>query len=165
MKEVAQSETLERRLSRLELPEARYRVDLDLHDRSLAFSAELLRLALAGIAVIGFILTRLPEQRMHLVFDDIVLKGLLSGGLVALAATAGSALLHRFYAGGAAFHHLQVIKVMLLNDASDEEELSRELRERTRLFMRCHRFLTTSSICLVASAALLGGAFIRLLFA
>jgi hypothetical protein len=159
------SESLERRLGRLEVPEGRYRLDLDLHDRSLSFSAELVRLALAGIAVVGFIVTRLPDQRLHLVFDDPLLRALIAGSLVALAATAGFALLHRFYAGGAAFHHLQVIKLLLLNDPKDDQELERELKQRTALFLTCHRFLTLASVCLVAGAGLLGSAFIRLLFA
>ena len=165
MKEGQQDESLERRLGRMAVPEERYRVDIDLHDRSLSFSAELVRLALAGIAVVGFLVARLPDQRVHIVFDDPLVKVLLSASLVALAASAGFALLHRFNAGGAAFHHLQVIKLLLLNDPQDEDELERSFKERTTLFLRCHRFLTLASFLLVAGTGLLGGAFIRLLFA
>jgi hypothetical protein len=161
---VHETDSLERRLGRLEVPAGRYRADLDLHDRSLTFSAELVRLALAGITVVGFIVTRLPDQRLHLVFDDLAVRALLSGSLVALAATAGLALLHRFYAGGAAFHHLQVIKLLLLNDSRDEHDLEQELKQRTALFLRCHYFLTLASACLIAGTGLLGTAFIRLLF-
>jgi hypothetical protein len=158
-------ESLERRLGRIDLPDGRYRADLDLHDRSLQFSAELVRLALAGIAVVGFLVTKLPDQGLHVVFADRLLKTLLSASLVALAASAGLALLHRFFAGGAAFHHLQVIKLLVLNDSSNEQELQDALKHRTALFLRCHRFLTLASVLLVAGAALLGGAFIRLLLA
>lgn len=158
-------ESLERRLGRIEVPESRYRADIDLHDRSMQFSAELVRMALAGIAVVGFLVAHLPDHLQSVVFNTLRLKTLLSGGVIAFATSAGFALLHRFYAGGAAFHHLQVIKLLLLDDAEYTHELSREMGLRTRLFLRCHRFLTLASGLLVAGAGLLGAAFILALLA
>jgi hypothetical protein len=165
MQKNQQRESLERRLSAIDVPEERYRADIDLHDRSLAFSAELLRLTLAGITVVGFVVAQFPEPTRRIVFDDSVIKGLLAGSLVAFAVSAGFALLHRFYAGGAAFHHLEVIKLLLLDDAAHEDRLEHALTQRTALFLRCHRFLTLASGLLILGAALVGGAFIRLLFA
>ncbi len=165
MQRTHERESLERRVGRIDLPEGRYRADLDLHDRSLHFSAELVRLALAGIAVVGFLVTKLPDHELRVVFADQLLKFLLSGSLVALAASAGLALLHRFFAGGAAFHHIQVIKLLVLNDSSSEQELQQALKHRTALFLRCHRFLMLASVLLVAGTAFLGGAIIRLLLA
>ena len=150
---------------RTAVPEGRCRVDTDLHDRSLSSSAELGRLAVTGVAVVGLLVAPLPDRRVPIIFDDRLVKVLLSASLVALAASAGFALLHRFHAGGAAFHHLQVIKPLLLNDPQDEAELERSFKKRTPLFLRCHRFLTLASSSLVAGAGLLSGAFIRLLFA
>lgn len=158
-------ESLERRLGRLEVPEALYRVDVDLHDRSVQFSAELVRMALAGIAVIGFLVAQLPEHLRSVVFNTLRLKALLSGSVIAFAASVAFALLHRFFAGGSAFHHLQVIKLLLLDDAKHSQELERELGIRTMLFLRCHRFLTLASALLVAGAGLLGATFILALFA
>ena len=156
---------LDSRLGRLHVPEDRYRADLHLHDRSIQFSAELLRIALAGIAVVGFLVAQFPEHLRSAVFNTLRLKVLLSGSVVAFAASGGFALLHRFYAGGAAFHHFQVIKLLLVDDARDRQELDKEMALRTTLFLRCHRFLTLASGLLVAGAALLGATFIFALFA
>jgi len=158
-------ESLERRLGRVEVPQDRYRADIDLHERSIQFSAELVRMALAGIAVVGFLVAQLPEHLRSVVFNTLRLKALLSGSVIAFAASAGFALLHRFFAGGAAFHHLQVIKLLLLDDAQYTQELDREMGRRTMLFLRCHRFLKLASGLLVAGAGLLGAAFILALFA
>ena len=156
---------LDRRLGRLEIPEERYRADIDLHDRSLNFSAELLRLALAGIAVVGFLVTDVPDQRVATIFADHFLKMSMSLALMALAGSSGFALLHRFYAGGAAFHHLQVIKLLFLDDPALEARLKEGLEERTALFKRCHRFLIGASVLLILGAVFLGLAFVRFLFA
>jgi len=110
-------ESLERRLGRVDVPEARYRADIDLHDRSIQFSAELVRMALGGMAVVGFLITQLPDRLSATVFSSLGLKALLSASVIGFAGSAGFALLHRFFAGGAAFHHLQGITLLLLNDA------------------------------------------------
>ena len=154
------AEPLEHRLGRIELPEARYKADIELHDRSIQFSAELVRLALAGIAVAGFLLAQVPEALRDVLFGTLYLKLLLAGGVFAFAASAGFALLHRYFAGGAAFHHLQVLKLLKLEDANCAGELEQELRIRTQLFLRCHRFLTLAAALLVAGSGLLGATFI-----
>lgn len=156
----ADTETLEHRLGRVELPEARYKADIELHDRSIQFSAELVRLALAGIAVAGFLIAQAPETLRDVVFDTFYLKLLLAGGILAFALSAGFALLHRYFAGGAAFHHLQVLKLLELGDANCADELTKELAIRTQLFLRCHRFLTLAAALLVAASVLLGATFI-----
>jgi hypothetical protein len=161
----SQSEELDRRLGRLAIPEDRYKADIDLHDRSLNFSAELVRLALAGIAVVGFLIANAPDDRATTIFGDGLLRGAISIALVALAGASAFALLHRFYAGGAAFHHLQVIKLLSLNDPAFEGRLKEEMEERTILFMRSHKFLIGASVLLIAGALSLGLAFVRFLFA
>lgn len=160
-----QNLTLDRRLGRVEVPEVRYRADIDLHDRALAFSSELVRLALAGIAVVGFILTHTPSTLLTLLFSDVVTKCLLSIALVAFAASAGCGLLQRFFAGGAAFHHMQVIKIGLLDDPDLSDRVNSEIEERSLLFARSHRCLSCAAGLLVVAAVFLGAAFVRLLFA
>lgn len=158
-------DSLERRLGQTEVPEGRYRADIDLHDRSIQFSGDLVRMALAGIAVVGFLVAQLPEHLRSVVFDTLRLKALLSASVIAFAASAGFGLLHRFFAGAAAFHHLQVIKLLLLDDPKYTQALDREMELRTMLFLRCHRFLKLASGLLVAGAGLLGATFILALFA
>ena len=130
-----------------------------MHDRSIQFSAELVRLALAGIAVAGFLVAQAPETLRKVVLDTFYLKLLLAGGILAFALSAGFALLHRYFAGGAAFHHLQALKLLELNDRNGAGELAKALDMRTQLFLRCHRFLTLAAALLVAASVLLGATF------
>jgi hypothetical protein len=53
------------RLLGLEIPEARYKADMAMHDSSQALASELLKLALGGIAVVGFLLTKLPAALLQ----------------------------------------------------------------------------------------------------
>jgi len=105
---------LDRLLAQLDVPETRYRIDMDLHDRSQRFSSELLKLAMAGIAVVGFFVASIPEEYRKRVFDNSLLHLLLIGAVVGFAAAVACALWHRFLAGGANFHHIQFIKLLMI---------------------------------------------------
>ncbi len=135
-----------------------------LHDRSQSFSGELLRLALAGIAVVGFLLVNIPKARSTPAFGDTLLTFLFSASVVAFAISVAFALLHRFYASGANFHHLQAIKLLLLKDSSLDDEVEKAIQTRTAKFLQCHSFLRIAALLLLVAACLLGGAFIRLMF-
>ena len=117
--------SLDRKLGGLDLAETRYKPDLELHDRSQAFSSQLLQLALGGIAVVGFLLANFPKGQLEHSLKDIPVRVLFSGSVVAFALSVAAALLQRFYASGALFHHLQVIKLLMLGDASPQSEIDR----------------------------------------
>jgi hypothetical protein len=154
----------DRLLAKLEVPEIRYKADLDLHDRSQTFSSELLKLGLGGIAVVGFLLANFPKERLERVLDDGALRVLFSASVVAFALSVASALLQRFYASGAMFHHLQVIKLSLLDDPSTEAAIKEHLKVRKRKFMQSHVLLRTTAWLLVVAALLVSIAFIRMMF-
>ena len=156
--------SLDKQLGALDLPDTRYKADLELHDRSLAFSSELLKLALAGIAVVGFLLVNFPESEMGLALKDMPVKVLFSASVAAFGLSVAAALLQRFYASGALFHHLQVMKLALLADASHEAEVDRNMNIRTTKFLQAHSFLIAAASLLVFGALLLSGAFIRMMF-
>ncbi len=159
------SEELDRLLAQLDIPETRYKADMELHDRSLRFSSELLKIGLAGITVVGFFLANIPEAYRKRVFDEPVMWFLLIGCVVGFAASVGCTLCHRFLAGGANFHHLQFIKMLMLKsanpDALVESILIRDWRLRDIKFHRCHQFLVAAAVFLFISASLLGVAFIE----
>src|SRR5438105_10780798 len=92
--------SLDRQLGGLDVPETRYKADLELHDRSQTFSSELLKLGLGGIAVVGFLLAHFPEKRLDRVLDDGVVRLLFSASVIAFALSVASALLQRFYSSG-----------------------------------------------------------------
>jgi hypothetical protein len=154
----------DRVLAKLDVPVDRYKADLDLHDRSQSFSSELLKLALGGIAVIGFLLAHFPETRLERVLDNTGVETLFSASVVAFALSAASALLQRFYAAGAMFHHLQVIKLSLLNDPSAEGDISENMMLRTRKFIQAHALLKATALLLVVAASLVSVTFVRIMF-
>ena len=156
--------SLDRQLGALDVPEVRYKADLELHDRSQAFSSELLKLALGGIAIVGFLLANFPASQLQQSLKDIPIRVLFSATVVAFALSATASLLQRFYAGSALFHHLQVIKLLLLGDTSPESEVDMNLSIRTTKFLQAHSLLRSAAILLVIAALLLSVAFTRMMF-
>ena len=154
----------DRKLAKLDVPEGHYKADLELHDRSQSFSSELLKLALAGIAVVGFLLANFPKGPLAQSLKDTAVKVLFSAAVVAFALAVGAALLQRFYASGAMFHHLQVIKLLMLPESVSEHEVKENLSIRTEKFMRAHAFLKCAAWLLVTAALFLSIAFIRMMF-
>ncbi len=154
----------DRPLAKLDLPEARYKADLELYDRSQTFSSELLKLALGGIAVIGFLLANFPKERLEHILDDAAVRILFCASVVAFALSVGLALLQRFEAAGAMFHHLHVIKLSSLEDGTAEAEISHHMRIREKKFMQAHALLKSTSWFLVLAAVLVSLAFIRMMF-
>lgn len=156
--------SLDRQLGALDVPEIRYKADLELHDRSQAFSSELLKLALGGIAIVGFLLANFPSSQLQQSLKDIPIRALFSASVVAFALSAAAALLQRFYAGGALFHHFQVIKLLLLGDTLPQSEVDMNVDIRTTKFMQAHSLLKGAAILLVIAALLLSVAFTRMMF-
>ena len=156
--------SLDKRLAALDVTETRYKADLELHDRSQAFSSELLKLALGGIAVVGFLLANFPKGQLEHSLKDTPVRVLFSAIVVAFALSVAASLLQRFYAAGALFHHLQVIKLLMLGDASLQSEVERNMTVRTAKFLHAHLLLKCAAWSLVMAALLLGIAFIRMMF-
>lgn len=155
---------LDQRLGKLDVQKTRYMADIELHDRSQALSSELLKLALGGIAVVGFLLVNFPKGQFENILNDTFVKVLFSVSVVACALSVAAALLQRFYASGAMFHHLQVIKLLMLEDRSLEGVVKKDMSSRTTRFMCAHMFLQLAAILLVGAAVGLGIAFIRMMF-
>ena len=143
------------------LSDAQYRVDLALFNDGEDLSAELLKLALAGIAVVGALLS-LPDRSWP---DDLLFRGLLSSSVIVFAVSAGLALLQRFFSSSAMFHHIKAMKTASCGDPALEHSVEAEVAVRFTQFRRAHLLLMATAFFLVSGAALLGGAFIRLLFA
>jgi hypothetical protein len=150
-------------LLRVELAESRYGVDLRLYEDGQSLSKEFLRLSLAGIAVVGFLLPLLPKLRPCGDLADGLFKFLLSTSVTVFALSAAATLFQRYYASGAMFHHIKAMKLASLGDASLVERIEEDINLRTSKFSVAHHLLMTTSICLFAGAALLAAAFIRLM--
>lgn len=89
-----------RTLADIKLDDNVFKADFEITDKYQAFSAELLRLALLGIAGYGFLLSQLaivngnPSLFFKAILDQTVILGL---GVSCLGIATGTALAHRFF--------------------------------------------------------------------
>lgn len=150
----------EQELLRVDLPETLYKVDMALFGHGQNLSAELLKLSLAGIAVVGALLT-IPTRPWP---DDLLFRLLLSFSVVVFAFSTSLALLQRFFASSAMFHHIKAMKVAHSSDVTLAESVDVEIAIRLNQFTRAHKLLVGTAFFLALGAVSLGSAFVRLLF-
>lgn len=159
-------ELTERDLLQIDLPQERYGADMKLFEDGRQLSSELLKLSLAGVAVVSVLLPLLPKPAISPASPgatDGIFKLLLSGSVIAFAISAGLALLQRFYASSGMFHHIKAMKIAVPGDPTLNDAIEIELRTRFAKFIRAHSFLKTTAVGISVGAALLAGAFIRLM--
>jgi hypothetical protein len=84
----------------VEVPEDHYKAEIEVLDRFLAFAAELLRMALLGVAVFGFLYTSTVHNFRS---QDLAVRILAGVGVLLFGLSAGLAILYR-YAVSDAFH-------------------------------------------------------------
>jgi hypothetical protein len=153
----------ERDLLRIDLPEDRYRLDLKLFEHGQSVSAELLKLALAGIAVVGFLLPLLVRPATSPGSVDGIFKILLAASVTCFAGAAGAALAQRYFASSAMFHHLKAMRFAYANNPAFDASTDDEIETRRIKFQRAHWLLKSAALLLALGAILLAGAFLRLL--
>ncbi|MGZ3752745.1 MAG: hypothetical protein ACXVAU_15790 [Mucilaginibacter sp.] len=134
------------------IDEKSYKVDLELQDRYTAYSAEILRLALLGIAGYGFLLKDIVlgdhapatfEQRAH----DIWL--FLAAGAISLCISAILALQHRVCATDC----VSSIAAFIRKKASDRQDEAETDRAALRTTLKKAAFLLRFSVILLAIGA------------
>lgn len=155
------SEELDRLIAQTCVPEDIYKADMELHVQSQKLSSELLRLSLAGIAVIGFLLANIPEGKAGKVFSDATLMIFVTGSVTAFTVVVLFVLLQTFYASGAMFHHLKCIKLLQQENETFHIKANEAMHVRSTKFEQAQLFLKLSSGLLVVAAGLLGAAFIK----
>lgn len=150
-----------------ELPEDRYRADMELYRQDQALNAELLRLSLAGIAVVGFLLSLLVEKIKFSGLDDVWFAGLLTAAVVGFAVAALGALKRRMVAASAMFHHIKNLKEAKLMQEGKLEVSSADKppeNPASDKMIATQKVLDATVLVLAVAAGLLGGAFVRMLF-
>lgn len=156
-----------------------YAADWSLYDRFLGFSAEILRVSLAGIGVSGFLVALLADngQIFRRALGSGVFQGAILMALGFLALAAVLALAHRFFASDGMYHHLVAIKLLIVlaeekkrtaaSEAEDEDHgfeaiqrrIGREEGDRNRKLKLSEIFLKISGFFLAFGAIALGLAF------
>jgi hypothetical protein len=154
---------------KIEIPPERYMIDLELHDRYCEFSAQLLKLALAGLAGVGFFISTLThEGKVPDILREQVFRIPALISIFCLALGAGAALLHRYLAADGMYYHFRAIKLLtVLETQSGDPEVSvasEAIRRtvnaneaaRNKEFRWCGWLLFLSSTFLFAGAFALG---------
>ena len=163
MKNAIRTEPTALHLLQTKAPADFYRADFDLFDRGQKFSAELLRLSLAGIAVVGFFLTKiLANFPIHSASNTLKLS--LSGAVLACVLSTLFSLLQMYFASGSMFHHIEALKLAQIENQTLSDALKNTLSAREAKFNTTHRFLMASGIFLVIAACLLSFAFIEWMY-
>lgn len=154
---------------------------MELHDRFQNFSAELLKLSLGGIAVVGFFLTAISGEKAELFKGVIRSQAFLLSvvfSVVMFSVSIGAALIHRFLASDGMFYHLRAIKHLIVRENIDQHldllgkkdsttslDMTAKAEEQLRnmKFLWSERFLMASGGALVMGAVSLGASFVVLL--
>ena len=153
-----------RTLADIQLVDDSFKADFEITDKYQAFSAELLRLALLGIAGYGFLLS-------HIAVKDAVPTGffgallnhvpLLGVGVSCLGLAAGTALAHRFFSTDCLAHQITILRLLKRADNSggtederieDRKRLEKERSDQLKDLKRCELLLTASAALLFIGA-------------
>jgi hypothetical protein len=148
---------------KVEIPEGRYKSDLELHDRYQAFSEQITRLALGGIAVIGFLVALLVKdagKAGDVAVHSAWVRIFFPGSAIMFGVAAGLALTHKFFASDGLYHHFRAIKLLILKESNQfpdqnadfERVADRDEAFRNQKFERSGVFLAAAAACLVVAA-------------
>jgi hypothetical protein len=147
-------------LQRLE--EQTYKGDLELLDRYVGFSSEIVRVSLLGLAAIGFFLKEyLPKDALP---DPPTLRDtwffvLLGASAFALALAVAFGLLHRYYATDGLACHLKALRLSASDDAKERAHTGDEASAGTRRFRLSRRWLVSAEASVGCGVAILGVVF------
>jgi len=140
------------------VPEERYSADFELLDRFTGFSGELVRIAILGMAALGFFLKELMPKDPNAFRSATWLALLLSWAAVLLGLAVAFGLLHRYYAtDGVAFH---VAWLRYVTESRPDTDIAEQAAGRKRSYKLSEGWLTASACSVAAGVIVLGLAFI-----
>lgn len=143
--------------------------DWMLTDKYQAFSAELLRLAGLGIAVVGFLYEKAFQNS-----QDLLAKSLAGCGVFAFALAIVFALLHRYYSSDTMACHIRYLRLRHRKEkegeslsGTDREAIEQEVKREKALWhdrmASCGAWLALSSIFFAAGGILVAVSFVKCL--
>ena len=145
-----------------DIPTEGLKHDWGLLDRYQAFSAELVRMSVGGIAAVGFLVTLAGKDGL-LKISGVPLTSRLSMAvsLSAFGLSAGTALAHRFVSSDSMAFHMSLLRMQLRGRAN--ADISSEKAARDRRLKLSGALLLVSSSFLSIGALALAVSFIALL--
>jgi hypothetical protein len=146
-----------------DIPTEGLKHDWELLDRYQAFSAELVRMSLAGIAAVGFLVTALAGKDSLLKISGVPLTSRFSiaASLIALGLSAGAALAHRFVSSDSMAYHISILRMRLWERA--DADIAAEKTARDWRLKLSGTLLFVAGLFLSIGALALAVAFIALL--
>ena len=136
------------------LDETKYKAELEVLDRFLSFSAELLRLSLLGITVVGFFYKFvIPKTGLTAANKTLIILCVISFAISSLLA-----VMYRYLATDAFRFYIYGLRINL----KSEDEAISSLKKRNKRLRLCLFFKAISAILLVTGVLLLSKAFINL---
>jgi hypothetical protein len=156
--------SIKRSLGLIDTPDNTFSNDLQVSDRYQAFSAEMLRLALLGIAGIGFLVVNILLRDSTKSHDLIAganrsFMAFMSASLVCLGLSAAFSLGHRYLSTDSLACHLRSLRLERRDGQGDREHVTAERKKRKKLFWYYARILF-----MAASLLWLGAIFLALSF-
>ena len=152
-------------LGLIDTPENTFGNDLQVSDRYQTFSAEMLRLALLGIAGIGFLVVNIllkdsTKSRDLIAGDNRSFMLFMSASLVCLGLSAAFSLVHRYLSTDSLACHLRSLRLERRDGQGDREHVAAERKKRKRLFWYSARILLMAGSLLWFGAIFLALSFI-----
>lgn len=148
------------------IPDGTIEHDLAVQERYQAFSAELLRISLLGLSVVGFAISKVvfPDDAGRTLSLDRAVMLLVVVALFGFGVSAAAALIHRYASVDSVSWHLQSLRRGLRNADGDQRVTEGERRMRFRQFNRSRNALRVSASALGVAASVLALALILFLF-
>ncbi|MBI4866677.1 MAG: hypothetical protein HY816_06970 [Candidatus Wallbacteria bacterium] len=143
----------------VELRDTQYRADLELHDRYQTFARELMRLALAELGGLGFLLANVGAVKSSLFANALrseVVQGLGVVSVLALGVAVAASMAHGFYASDCLYHHLRALKLLVLDRTTNLERARAEEASRNANFDHAETALYLAAGALMLGTAALG---------
>ncbi|WP_147303540.1 hypothetical protein [Rhodohalobacter sp. SW132] len=162
-----------RKLSDITLPDDTYNADFQLTDRYQAFSTELIRFSLFGIAGYGFLIANVVVKSDEHLKTFTEQAALLGAGIVFLGLAMALALAYRFFSTGCLAYQISILRTLTRLEnphwtaeelEASEQRLNRERKEQLRTLRFCHRCLMASVASLVGGAVCVVYVFAAVLF-
>jgi hypothetical protein len=154
-------------LADIALDEEVYAADFALGERYQAFSSEIVRLALLGIAGYGFLLAEVAPSDSIASSEFFArlrqLAPLLIAGLLALGLAVGCALAHRFFSTDCLAHQITIVRLLRRREGAEwkederlenEQRLASERKDQLADLRRCTLLLQGSALLLFVGAAI-----------
>ena len=150
-----------------ELSESSYKIDVIVLEKYQAFSTEILRLSLLGIAGYGFLVANIVLKvnggDLHLLVSGYLSPLFLILGVFSLALSSLSALAHRFYSSDCLTHFVRLLRLSA-SEVDCREKIEEEEDSLENDIDRCKSYLLTACCGLVAGAIFVALSFSLVLF-